>query len=135
MNSSESIPSLPETVITPLCEPFANQADWILELYEMTRRTDRHPGKCLSCFYALLESASEEKSFALAPLKRWIEDNTIIGVRTGNQVYTTLPVKLDQPSLNEFCHHAMHQVREDRINPTNQTITLELHFKANAKAA
>lgn len=129
------MPILPQTVLAPLCQPFAKQADWILELYAMTCEPPRQPGKCLRCFYALLESASPEKAPSLEPLKQWIESHTVIGVRAGDQLRGTLPVQLQETSLDAFCSSAMEKVRGSVGQAPDATVFMELLFRSTAQAA
>jgi hypothetical protein len=129
MQAHSYAPVIPQHVIEPLCKPFFKQADWILELYAMSKEPASQPGKCLHCFYRLMEAASEEKAFALYPLKHWIEQNLIIGVRTGEQVRGTLPVVLDQPDMESFCKNAMLEVRNRARSDADIMIFLELYYK------
>lgn len=113
---AESVASrLPVEVIEPLCSSFAQQADWILSLYEMSRGGFSHPGRCVSCFYALLSVASGEKRRALEPLKRWIEENLEIAIQAGEKDAGLLPVFLAEADLESFCQQAIRRVREDAV--------------------
>jgi hypothetical protein len=127
--------TLPQTVLAPLCQPFAKQADWILELYAMTHEAPKHPGKCLRCFYALMEAASGEKARSLMPLKQWIERNTVIGVRAGGEICTVLPVELEEPTLGDFCSSAIAKVRENQLVKREGTVVLEVWFRQSEAAA
>lgn len=123
--------SLPMEVLSPLCSPFAREADWILSLYEMARGETRHPGKCVSCFYALLGVARGEKRKALEPLRRWIEENLEISVQAGERELGRLPALLEEPDLQSFCERAMRRVREDAVIDDPE-IALSLRFKRAA---
>lgn len=133
MNADSALPRLPIEVIEPLCSTFSKQADWILNLYEMARGTSRHPGQCVSCFYALLGAASREKRLALEPLRRWIEQNLEIEVRAGEEEAGVLPVLLEEPDLESFCHQAMTRVREDAVIDAPR-IALRFCFKRGRAA-
>ncbi len=122
-------------MLAPLCQPFAKQADWILELYSMTHEPPQQPGKCLRCFYALLESASPEKAPSLEPLKQWIERHTVIGVRKGNELCATLPVQLEEGSLDAFCNRAIQHVRRSTDLRVHPEVVMELLFRDADKAA
>lgn len=134
MKNDKVTVSLPAEILNPLCKPFSRQADWILDLYEMTQQPSYHPGKCLNCFYALLESASDEKHTALAPLRKWIEENTVIKVRAGDTITGIFPVHLNEPDLSSFCEQAIQTVRE-KNNLSSSHLILELHYKSHVKAA
>jgi hypothetical protein len=129
------MPILPQTVLAPLCQPFAKQADWILELYAMTHEAPKHPGKCLRCFYALMEAASGEKAHSLMPLKQWIERNTVIGVRAGDEICTVLPVELEESTLSDFCSSTIAKVRDKHLVTQDGTVVLEVMFRQNEAAA
>lgn len=128
-------PSLPAEVLKPLCRPFASKADWILDLHEMTQGKTRYPGKCLRCFYALLQGAGPEKQRYLDPLKRWIEENLVITVQKGDALSETLPVRLREPDLESFCQKAMYQIREAEEATSDAVVTLEIAFKRYVQAA
>jgi len=123
---------LPTDLLRPLCRPFAKQSDTLLELYEMTASRSAHPGECIKCFFALKSVASPHSEAALQSFQSWLEDRLEIEVATTESSRGTLPVQLDEaPDLEQFCHEAIRQVREDRVE-TAPEIHLQLKFREEA---
>ena len=125
---------LPKEVIEPLCQPFSTQADWLLDLYELTQRPNRKAGQCLKCFYALLEVADDRRKPALEPLKRWIEQNMEISVKANDHETASLPVSLDTEDFDSFCERMIHSVRRGELLHFSH-LELQLQYKAPSQAA
>lgn len=123
-------PTLPEDIIRPLCQPFKRHADNVLDLYAMTQNAI-HPGKCVQCFYRLLQAAQPEQTQSLAPLRSWIEENIEVSIFAGDAPAGRFPVRLDQPDLEQFCDEAMRRVRLDVVAPEGP-VELAFSFKASA---
>lgn len=133
MQSTSPVLVLPLEVVEPLCSPFSRQADWILKLYEMTQGRSAHPGKCVSCFFALLGAAKGEKRRALEPLRTWIEENLEIGIWAGDREAGKLPVLLEASDLEELCSEAMNRIQEDAVIAADQ-VELQFRFKTSRAA-
>ncbi len=103
---------IPEQLILPLCEPFKRQADWILDLHAMTQQPNRRAGRCLKCFYTLLEGADERKRKVLGPLKAWIEANIELEIVSNDICSGTLPVRIVEGGFSAFCERVIDQVRD-----------------------
>ncbi len=125
--------TVPNEVLTPLCRPFASQADWLLELWELTKRPNQKAGKCLRCYYTLLEAADSAKQPKLAPLKQWIEENMEIAVHAKNW-QASMPVELDVPTFESFCEQTIRRIRGN-TQLHHPHIHLELQYKTNTQAA
>jgi len=128
--SEEKSNVLPEEVIRPLCEPFQREADRVLDLYAMTQ-SGIHPGKCVQCFYRLLQVARPEQAGSLAPLRTWIEENIEVAIFAGESPAGSFPVRLDSPDLEHFCGEAMRRVQMDIVTPE---VPVELAFSLKASA-
>ena len=124
---------LPDSILSPLCKPFSKQADWLLELYEMTQRPNHSAGRCLKCFYALLESADSRKAPALEPLKSWIEDNVELELKEGDQTKCPRPVRLESKDFESFCTETIESVRRDE-SIQGEIVQMHLRFKASEAA-
>lgn len=125
---------LPNEVLTPLCEPFSTQADWLLDLHELTQKPNRKAGKCLKCFYALLEGADSTKKPALEPLKKWIEQNVEITIKTNDTVADSMPVQLVESDFDGFCQFTIDRLINDRVFH-HPYVELELQYKSTDRAA
>jgi len=124
---------LPRQVLEPLCQPFSNHADALLDLYEMTREP-RQPGECVRCFYKLFGAADSRRITALDPLKAWIEQNVEITISAGERFAGTFPVRLEEPDLEQFCFGAMKRVREDTAIEGCE-VALHLRYKESGGSA
>lgn len=105
---------LPMSVVEPLCQPFARQADCLLDLYAMTQEPV-HPGRCVQCFFRLLGQAQGAREASLTPLKRWIEDHVEISVQAEEAEAARLPVDLRAFDLEDFCQQAIEHVRRSAV--------------------
>jgi len=130
MSSSTPVPTLPEEVIRPLCQPFQRQADKVLDLYAMTQ-SGIHPGKCVRCFYRLLQEAQPEQQRSLDPLRSWIEENIEVSIFAGDLPAGRFPVRLDSADLEAFCDQAMRRVQFDVVVPEGP---VELSFSVKISA-
>ena len=126
--------TLPENLLRPLCKPFSNKADRLLDLYEMTRAPQSNAGGCLKCFYALLEGAEPSKISALNPLKAWIESNMEVLMKDGGQEKSSMPVSLNAIDFESFCQDTLQSAHRDAAL-TSPLVELQLTFKRVNQAA
>ncbi|MEO0794456.1 MAG: hypothetical protein AAFX93_04820 [Verrucomicrobiota bacterium] len=134
MSSSQPAqPVLPEQILKQLCDPFAREADSLLDLYAMTQ-SPAAPSQCVKCFFRLLKSASPRNRQVLQPLRSWIESNIVISVRSGDELADNFPLQLDQPDLQGLCEQAMDRVRYDTVFDGN-VVQLTFSYKSQTMTA
>ena len=97
----------------------------------MTEARQAHPGECLQCFFRLKAAASPTSFAALAPIQTWLESHLEVEVNASDAFVGTMPVFLDAPDLEAFCHRTMQRVREDRAE-TAPEVYLALRFREDA---
>ena len=124
---------LPDSILKPLCKPFSKQADWFLELFELSHSPYLLAGSCLICFYALLEAADSSKERALAPLKHWIEENMEVSIENAETPKATYPVSLEAENFESFCSRTIEMVRADD-SVDDETVSLRLKYKERRAA-
>ncbi|WP_309397507.1 hypothetical protein [Cerasicoccus maritimus] len=127
MRSEATEPTLPESVVRPLCQPFKKAADSVLDLYGMTQ-TASSPGQCVQCFFKLLHVSDAHSQAALEPLKCWMEEHIEVSIRAGDAHSGSFPLYLDAPDLDQLCESVLERVCLDTMTHT-RPIELSFEFR------
>lgn len=119
-------------MLSPLAEPFRRQADALLDLRECALR-GAHPGRCVACYFRLLEAAPPRTFDRLCPLCRWLENHIEVVVCDGEcRLLESFPLRLaDAADLRDYCHAVMAEMRENRVYDSEH-INLEFRYRRAA---
>lgn len=100
-------------------------ADSVLDFREAVQGLS-DPGKCVSCYYRIYSAIDEKGADALGILRRWIEENLQVVARDGREnELERIPVRLEEESLEGYCHRIMSQILQDRAYDAS---AIELNF-------
>jgi len=126
-----------DQLLAPIAHPLRAQADTLLDLREAA--TDNpHPGRCISCYFRLLEQAPDQATPKLTPLRRWLEGHVEIVAVDGQQQDRELevfPLELDgAKNLEACCQGTIRTVLHDRAFTETHRIAMQFRFRDPAVA-
>ena len=125
--ASMSLSAAFDPVLATLAQPFRRQADMLLDLRECVA-TGTKPGRCVTCYFALHQTAAEAAMARLCPLRNWLENHIEIVARDEeSRLLETLPLRLEAvEDLESYCHRVMAEFRENR---TYDSAHIQLGFR------
>ena len=126
-----------DQLLAPIAQPLCAQADTLLDLRDAATEHP-HPGRCVSCYFRLLENAPDRATAKLTPLRRWLEQHVeIVAVDSqccGREL-EVFPLELGTfENLEDCCRQSISTVLNDRDFTAAENIAMRFRFRA-AKAA
>lgn len=124
-----------DQLLAGISDRLAHQADTLLDLREAVAYAP-HPGRCVSCYFKLLESSPATAHPHLTSLRRWLETRIEIAA-TGDRgdLLEVLPLDLNEVAdLEACCRRTIDLFFEDRSYLDSQQIGLRFRFRAETAA-
>jgi hypothetical protein len=119
-----------DELLAGISERLAHQVDTLLDLREAVAQA-LHPGRCVSCYFKLLESSPAAAQPHLTPLRRWLETRIEIAA-TGDRgnLLEVLPLDLNEiADLETCCRRTIDLFFEDRSYVDSPQIGLRFRFR------
>lgn len=127
-----------DQLLAPIAQPLRAQADTLLDLRDAATEHP-HPGRCISCYFRLLENASDQATPKLTPLRRWLEEHVEIVAVDGKQQNRELevfPLDLNgADNLEACCQGTIRTVLHDRAFTDTHQIAMQFRFRDSVAAA
>ena len=123
-----------QSLLEPLCGAFAKEADALLDIRECLLLKER-PGRCVDCYFRLLERAHGEEGRELSGLRRCLESHVeVVAQDEEKRLLERLPLRLEREDLQTYCERMMEAFVKDRTYPAKR-IELCFQFKGAESAA
>ncbi len=123
-----------KSVLEPLCGAFAKEADAILDIRECLLLMER-PGRCVDCYFRLLERAQGEDGRELSGLRQCLESHMeVVAQDEEKRLLERLPLRLEREDLQTYCEQMMEAFVKDRRYAAKR-IELCFQFKVVETAA
>lgn len=117
-----------EQLLSPLASGSPERADLLLDFLAAVK-AGRHPGRCVRCYFDLLDTPERNAQPAMHELRAWLEANIEVVARDEKDVeLERIPLQLRGEDLQEYCYEVIDGVLKDRAYPSNQ-IGLEFRFR------
>jgi len=127
-----------DQLLAPIVQPLRAQADTLLDLRDAAT-AHPHPGRCISCYFSLLESAPDQATPKLTPLRRWLEQHVeIVAVdrQSQNRELEVFPLQLDgADNLEACCQGTIRTVLHDRAFTDTPQIAMQFRFRESVAVA
>ncbi len=127
-----------DQLLAPIAQPLRAQADTLLDLRDAATEHP-HPGRCISCYFRLLENAPEKATAQLTPLRRWLEEHVEIVALDGqhdDRELEVFPLELGgADNLEACCRGTIRTVLHDRAFTATDRIAMQFRFRNSVAAA
>lgn len=118
-----------EPLLGPLVKNSARRADLVLDLLTAAK-ANRHPGRCVRCYFDLLIDQNSMSTPELHALRGWLEQHIEVVARDHQDaLLERMPLQLHSQDLESYCHNMIDEVIKDRAYG-NAEVGLTFEFKA-----
>jgi hypothetical protein len=103
-----------EKVLEPLCSVFSSEADALLDIRDCLLRKEA-PGRCVDCYYRLMERADAGNQKELGRLRECLESEVeVVAQDERKQLLERVPLRLETGDLQSYCEWMMQAFVQDR---------------------